>query len=112
MAAVNVVLVQYVPAPLTATAAGSVLTLIVLVEIQPVGNIYDMVVEPAAIPLTVPDDEPIVAIATLAELHVPVPDAFDSVVADPRQTLVAPVMPLDVPLTVTTIATPQPVPSE
>lgn len=49
-----------------------------------------MVTLPAATPVTIPDEEPIVAVAGIALLHVPPPIDADSVLVPPVHTVVPP----------------------
>ena len=85
-----VVPVQYVPPPVTVNEVASELTDTRVAIVQPVGNVYVIVVDPPDTPVTTPVVEPIVAIAVLLLLHVPPADVFVSVVVLPTQTLVTP----------------------
>ena len=51
-----------------------------------------MVALPAAIPVTRPDEEPMVAVPLALLVHLPVPVASESVVVRPRQTEAVPVI--------------------
>ena len=93
-AAVKVVLVQYVPAVDTLTAVGKALTVtLVAADVQPLLSVYVMVGEPAATPVTVPDET--VANAVLEDDHAllaaAVPEPVNAVV-EPIQTLAVPLI--------------------
>ena len=84
------------------------LTVTIVVVKQPVLSKYVIVVVPAAIPVTLPDD-PIVAIAVLLLLHEPLPDALLNVVVKPTHTFAMPEMAVGNGLIVTTDVALQPV---
>jgi hypothetical protein len=70
--------------------------------------VYEIVVLPAAIFVTAPDDDPIVAMPILVLLHVPPAVAQDNIVFVPAHTDNEPVMKAGVMDTVTTADVPQP----
>ena len=72
-------------------AAGNGLTSILVVDIQPVLSMYVIVDVPAVTPVTIPDVEPIIALA-FELLQVPPLVASARVVVRPAQTLVVPVI--------------------
>lgn len=71
-------------------AAGVVFTVNVAVRKHPVPNVYVMVTVPAATPVTIPDDDPTVAVNTSLLLHVPPLVASVSVLVSPSHTLSVP----------------------
>ena len=92
--------------------AGPGLTVSVFDAEQPVGNVYMMFVVPDNTPKTMPDDEPIVAIAVLLLLHVPPVVASASDADTPTQIDDGPVMPAGSWFTVAGVVVVQPVPNE
>jgi len=89
-------------------ASGKGFTVIVVVVIQPVGNVYVIVAVPVALPVTTPDgDTEAVAPDELA--HVPPAVASLSAVVSPTHTFMVPVMPAGKGFTVTTAMLVQPV---
>jgi len=83
-------------------AAGNGLTVTTAVRVQPLVPKHVIVAVPAATPLTIPDDEPMVAIAVLLLLHVAPMLVVLNVVLAPAQTANVPVMALGAGCTVTT----------
>jgi hypothetical protein len=88
----NIEPTQTVVAPVI--GAGPGITVSTLVTVQPIPIVYEITTVPAAIPVMLPVDEPIVAINELPLVHIP--PATDSLKAteDPTQTLEAPVIPV------------------
>src|SRR3569833_174940 len=72
-------------------AAGSGFTVTVAVVPHPSGNVYKMFAVPAATPVTIPVDKPIVATPVLPLSHVPPPASLSTVVA-PTHTFSVPVI--------------------
>src|ERR1043166_4771101 len=60
-------------------------TVTVMAAAQPVLRVYEMVEVPAATPVTIPVDEPIVATVVLLLVQIPPPVASLNVVVDPAQ---------------------------
>ena len=73
-------------------AAGVAATLTIPVAMQPVGNIYVIADVPAATPVTIPDEDPIVAVEVELLDHGPPEEVLLSVVVDPIHTLSVPEM--------------------
>jgi hypothetical protein len=69
-----------------AIAPGNGLTVTTDVILQPVGSKYVIVAVPEPAAVTIPEEEPMVAIAPLLLLHIPLAVASVNDVADPRQT--------------------------
>ena len=86
VALVNVVLAPAQTAEDPAIAAGEELTVIVAVEVQPVGKVYVITAVPDETPFRIPVVLPIVAIDVLLLLHDPPVVVFVSVVFVPAQT--------------------------
>ncbi len=80
-----------------------------LTAVQPVGNIYEIVVVPARTPETMPVAKPTVATVGSLLLHVPPAVAFANVIVWFAQTCDAPVI-AESGLTVTTVVEKQPEP--
>lgn len=95
------------PAHIAATpviAEGRATTVTTLVLTHPVVvNLYEMVEVPAATPVTIPEDEPIVATPVLELIQVPELVALLKVVVLPIQTEAVPVMAAGCGLTVTVV---------
>jgi len=72
--------------------SGNGLTVKGVVRLQPVGNVYVIVGDPAATPPTLPVLTSTVAVSGSLLLQVPVPSGSFSVVFNPTQTLVVPVI--------------------
>ena len=89
-------------------AAGTGFTVTVFVLMQPVGKVYVIIEVPADTPVTIPDDEPTVALP-LPALHAPLPVLSLSVVPEPAHTIALPVIIDGSGLTVTTAVALQPV---
>jgi hypothetical protein len=70
-------------------AGGRALTVNKVVAVQPAPTEYVIVTTPGVMPVTIPDDEPTVAIAELLLLHVPAPTLLKTVLA-PTHTLGVP----------------------
>jgi hypothetical protein len=83
-------------------AAGNAFTVTTAVRVQPLVPKQVMVAVPAATPVTVPDDEPMVATAVLLLLHVAPRLVVLNVVVDPAHILNVPAMALGAGCTVTT----------
>ena len=82
---------------------GTGLTVTVEVEVQPpIGKVYIIVVVPAVIPVSKPEDEPIVA-APVVLAHVPPIAGSPRVVVEPIHILSGPTIARGETLTVTTI---------
>ena len=86
---------------------GNGFTVATIVVIQPVARVYVIVEVPDDTPVTMPVDEPIVAMPVLPLVHVP-PPASLSVVVKPAQTTAVPVIEDGNGLTVTTTVAIQP----
>ena len=84
-------------------AAGNGLTVNTAVVKQVVLAVYVKVTVPAFTPVTVPDDEPTVAVSWLALLHVPPPVRSPRVVDRPGHTGTLPYMPDGCAFTVTVV---------
>ena len=91
--------------------AGNGLTVITLVLIQPVGNVYVIVDVPATRPLTRPVPELTVAAVVLLLLHVPKGVASLNDVVRPAHTVADPVIATGNGLTVTGVVRIHPVPN-
>ena len=88
---------------------GEGLTHTVVVVTQPVGSVYIMVVHPSVEPpVTIPVEEPIVAMVVLVLVHVPPPPSLSVIVAE-IQTPVGPVIGPGKGLTVIVLVIEQPV---
>ena len=74
----------------------------VVVRTQPAPSEYDIVTDPAAVPVTMPVELPIAAIDGLLLLHVPPDTGWPSVAVEPTHTVPGPVIAAGVALTVTT----------
>ena len=85
-------------------------TVTVVVEVQPVGSVYDIVALPRLDPVTTPDDEPTLATEVLLLVHVPPVMVSENIVAEPTQTFVAPVITEGFGSTVTILLIVHPVP--
>jgi len=81
---------------------GEGFTTMVTLALQPVDNVYMIVAEPGATPVTTPDDEPTVAMLVLLLVQTPPAVLFVSVMDDPAQTDVGPAMATGLGFTVTT----------
>ncbi len=92
--------------------AGSAFTVIIAVRWQPVDNVYEMVVVPAATAFTKPDPETIVAVPVVLLVQVPGPGLLVSVVVLPSQSISEPAITAGSALTVTMVDVVHPVPSE
>jgi len=90
-------------------AAGEGFTVMPVVVIQPVGNVYVIVAVPADMPPTVPFAAPTVPTAVLLLVQAPPADASLRVVVAPAQTVVTPVIDAGSGLTVTGVTAKQPV---
>lgn len=105
---VVVALGQTVNVPVIVPASGEGLTVTIFVAAtvpQLLLTVYDIVLVPGATPVTIPVNEPMVAIAVFTELHNPPPAASLKVVVVPGQAVNIPVMvpASGVALTVTTM---------
>ena len=109
---VNVIVcpVQATEEPVTGAANGGV-TAILLVTVQPLSNVYDIVAEPEATPLTSPVAEPTVATAILLLVQVPPAVTSLNVVVALRHTDAAPVIAAGPEITETAVVVKQPAPS-
>lgn len=74
-----------------AIGAGSVFTVITVVILHPVGKVYIIVSVPEVIPVTIPEPDPIIAIAGLLLIQVPPPGSI-RVVVEPTHTDKLPVI--------------------
>ena len=72
---------------------------------HPPGIVYDISVVPAARPVTIPDELPIVATPVLPLTHTPPPEALLSVVVFPWHTFIVPVIGLRKLITTDVVAT-------
>ena len=90
-------------------AAGSGLTVSVKVLKHPSGNVQLISVVPADIPEMIPVTEPIVAMAVLLLLHIPLDGESDNIVVVDGQRLAAPRIAPGCTFTVTTMAVAHPV---
>jgi len=90
-------------------AAGRGFTVTVLTVIQPVGNVYVTIPTPAATPITIPVDEPTLAIPGVLPLQTPPDNESDKLVVSPKQTVLTPLTAEGNGLTVIAIAATQPV---
>ena len=88
---------------------GSGFTVIATVLLQPAGNVYVIVAAPAVMPVTTPEDEPIVATVTGVELQVPPVMVSVNTAVFPTQIFNGPVIKEGSGLTVTTAFTLQPI---
>jgi hypothetical protein len=95
-------------APVMCPASGKGFTVIVVVVVHPVGNVYVIIVVPAEMPATTPAVNPTIAMLVLSLFQVPLPPSL-KVVFEPAQTIVGPVIAEGKGLTDTTVATLQPV---
>lgn len=91
---------------------GEELTVIDFVAKHPVGNVYEIVAMPDVIPVTIPDNEPAVAMAGEPELQAPPVLPSISVTVAPMQTVPKPSMGVGKEFTVTKVVTKQPAPAE
>lgn len=89
--------------------AGNGFTVTVAVILHPVGIVYVIVAVPPAIPVTIPEEIPTVAIERLLLLHVPLGLGSDSVIVEPWQNATLPAMADGNGLTVMTRVMVQPV---
>jgi hypothetical protein len=89
--------------------AGAAFTVIALYIRQPVPSEYVIVTVPAAIPLTIPLSEPMVATAILLLLHAPPPTPSLSIVVPPTHTFDDPLIAGGAVLTFTVVVIAQPV---
>ena len=85
--------------------SGSGFTVTIAVIIQLVGKVNVSVAVPIEAPVTIPDAEPIGAIAVLLLAHVPAPDASVSAVVKPSHTVSVPLIGAGNALTVTIAVT-------
>lgn len=90
-------------------AAGSELTVSVVMRLQPVAMVYVIVEVPEDTALAMPDDEPIVATDVVPLVHVPPAGVLVSDVALPSQTVKEPVIEVGNGLTVIVVVVRQPV---
>jgi hypothetical protein len=67
--------------------SGNGFTVTTIVLTQPVGSVYDIIAVPVAMPVTIPVEDPMVAINVLPLAQVPPPGLPLSVVVEPTQTL-------------------------
>ncbi len=93
------------------TGAGRALTVTAAVRIQLVAAVYVINAVPGDMPVTMPVNDPIAAVAAPV-LHVPPIVPLLRVVIEPAQTLARPVIAAGSGFTVTTLATTHPAPSE
>jgi hypothetical protein len=89
---------------------GAVITVTTLVVIQPVANVYVIVVVPLATPVTAPVPDNTVAIAVLLLAQVPPPDVLVSVMVETGHTDDGPPMAAGSGLTVNERVRKQPLP--
>ena len=92
-------------------AAGDAFTVSVSVLKQPAGNVYVITEVPAAIPETIPDEDPIVATPIDPDVQLPPVGMSDKLIVVPVQTLVAPETAAGCGFTVMTIEVAHPVAS-
>lgn len=108
VASLNVVVPPVQSMVVPVIAAGFACTFITTVVIQPVANVYVMVVDPVEMPVTTPELIPIVAIVVLPLVHVP-PPSEARVTVCPIHTLLLPTIFDGSGFTVTIILAAQPV---
>jgi len=91
VASLNVVVANGQRTIVPVIAAGSGLTVSVVVVKHPVGAVYVIItVVPPVTPVTIPDDEPTVALAVLLLVHVPPAGVDVSVILAPGQAIDGP----------------------
>jgi hypothetical protein len=86
-------------------------TAILMLVLHPVGNVYIIVTVPPDTPVTIPEEDPTVAIVVLLLLHTPPGGRQVKVIVLPAHRLVGPVIGPGFGLTVTVITDIQPVES-
>jgi hypothetical protein len=106
----DVVPTQKVNVPVIGVGSGLTVTTLVIAHNAPGPKEYVIVAVPAILPVTTPEEEPIIALLLL-DAHVPPATAFANVVVDPTQTEAVPVIADGVGYIVTTFVTKQPTPT-
>lgn len=91
---------------------GGRFTVTIFVTIQPPTVVYDITAKPVFTPVTIPLDEPTVAMIRLLLAHVPPGVELLSVTDEPIHSVLEPVMPGGGAFTVTCLVALQPVPVE
>lgn len=106
----NVVVEPIQVAIVPVIAGGGGMTVTMPVTVHPVPESLNVIVEvPAIFPVTIPEDEPMVATIVLLLVHVPEPDELLRTDVPPMQTFILPDIVAGEGFTVTVVTTLQPV---
>ncbi len=108
----SIVVVPAHKAVVPSIGPGAVLTVTVVVVSQPVANLYVIIAVPVATPVTIPEDDPTVAMPVALLLHVPPGTELPNGLVNPTHTLILPVITPGDGLTDTVVVRTQPAPSE